>query len=140
MFSEQSVIDLLIPTAYEILEFPDVQYDVFSETDTRLPRIYVGYSSIDSTTPNAEVAYDFLHQHGENLIQSFDIHIVCNKEDLPDIFKAVHGALVGKIPVGQVNDTISLTFALGGLIGKNNGIIHWLSRYKISFPTLFTLY
>lgn len=139
MFSEQSIIDLLEPTGYAVAEFPDVQYDVFGEYDQRLPIIYVGYGGMDSMTPNGAVAYDFLHQHGENLNQFFDIHIVCNKEELPEIFITIHKALAGVVPAGQVYDTIGLTFSQGGLIGKNNGIIHWLSRYRVCFPTLYVL-
>lgn len=131
---------LLESTGYNIQEFPDVQFDIYGEFDYRLPVIFVGYSTIDSKTPSAAVAYDFLHQHGENLIQSFDIHLVCNKEDLPTLFIDVHKALAGKVPVGQVQDSIGLTFAQGGLIGKNNEICYWLSRYRIDFPTLFTMY
>jgi hypothetical protein len=140
MFSEQSIIDLLEPTGYNIAEFPDTQFDIYKEFDERLPLIYVGYSPIDSRVPGSMQAYSFLDLHGEELTQSFDVHIVCNKEDLSQVFLNVHGALVGKIPTGlaEARSTV-LNFAQGGLIGKNNGTVHWLSRYRIGFPTLLTL-
>ena len=140
MFSEQSIIDLLQPTGYNVEEFPDTEFDVYSVIDTRLPIIYVGYATIDAEKTSLPLVYDLYHQHGENLIQHFDIRIVCNKEDLPTLFIAVHGALVGKVPAGQIQDTIGLTLAQSGLMGKNNGICHWLSRYRVALPTLFTLF
>lgn len=141
MFSEESIVALLEPTGYNVTEHPDTQFDIYKEFDERLPIIYVGYASIDSRVPSGLQSYSFLDLHGEELTQSFDIHIVCNKEDLPQIFKDVHTALVGKIPVGVADSRATvLNFAQGGLIGKNNGIVHWLNRYRIGFPTLLTLF
>lgn len=140
MFSEESIIALLEPTGYAIEEFPDTQYNVFGENDVRLPVVYVGYANIDSNTNPNDVNFNYLNLYGENETQFFDIQIVCEKADLVDIRIATHQALVGKLPVGQVQDTTVLQHHQGGLIGKNNGIIHWLDRYKIKFPTIFTLY
>ena len=140
MFSEQSIIDLLVPLGYTIKEFPDKQFDIYAEDDIELPIIFVGYGTIDSEYPGAPISYNYLDLHGENLTQSFDIHLVCTKASLPVLFKDVHTALVGKYPVGFTSDpTTSITFAQGGLIGKNNGNIHWLNRYRIGFPTINTL-
>ncbi len=141
MFSEESIVALLEPTGYNVTEHPDTQFDIYKEFDERLPIIYVGYSSIDSRIPNGLQVYTFLDLHGEELTQSFDIHIVCNKEELPQLFKDTHKALVGKIPSGTIVDgTTVLNFAQGGLIGKNNGTVHWLNRYRIGFPTLLTTF
>ena len=140
MFSEASIIALLEPTGYTIEETPDKQYDIHGENDIRLPIVYVGYANIDSNISPNEVNFNYLNLHGENETQYFDVQIVCEKVDLVDIRIATHQALVGKLPVGQIQDTTVLQHNQGGLIGKNNGIIHWLDRYQIRFPTIFTLY
>lgn len=105
---------------------------------TSLPIIYVGYSTIDSKNPSAPIEYDLFNQYGEDLVQSFDIQIVCTASELSTIWKKVYTALIGYTPTFSQSSGASvsgLTYAQGGVMGIVNDRLYWLDRWRIGFPT-----
>lgn len=119
-----------------------VEYARDKEPNTQelgiLPIVYVGYSSLDSTNPNAPIAYDLFNLHGEDLVQSFDVLTVCEVANLPVIWRKLYSACIGKHPTLSLSSTAStsgLTYAQGGVIGLSNSKLWWLDRWKIGFPT-----
>jgi hypothetical protein len=127
---------LLETTGYSI------EYTRDKEPNTQellsLPVVYVGYASLDSTNPNAPIAYDLFNLHGEDLVQSFDVLTVCEVENLHTVWRKLYSSLIGKHPTLSLSSTAStsgLTYAQGGVIGLSNGKLWWLDRWKIGFPT-----
>jgi hypothetical protein len=103
-----------------------------------LPLVLVGYASIDSEFPNAPIAVDLYNNYGEDLVQSFDIQIVCLEADLPTIWKRLYSNIIGKTPTTTLTGLSAasgFTYAQGGPIGISNGKLWWLDRWRISFPT-----
>ena len=136
MIGLQAVIDLLTPTGYsiELSVSPEVNLQELAE----LPTIYLGYASIQAKNPNAAIAFDIYSTHGEDITQTFDIHIVTLVEDLPAVWQAVYTALVGKTPISIVSSPASVsgfTYAQGGVLGLSNGRIWHLDKYVIGLPT-----
>lgn len=102
-----------------------------------LPVVYVGYFSIDARSPSAPIAYDLYDLYGEDLVQTFDIQIVCTITDLPTIWKAVYSSLIGYTPTSTTSSlasTSGFTFAQGAT-QQSNGKVWDVSRWKIGFPT-----
>lgn len=136
MISLQHVIDFLTPTGYniELSVTPEINLQEVIE----LPTIYLGYSGIQAKNPNAAIASDIYSTHGEDITQTFDIHIVTTIEDLPTVWQAVYMALVGKTPTSIVSSPASVsgfTYAQGGVLGLGNGKIWHLDKYVIALPT-----
>ena len=103
-----------------------------------LPIVFVGYSSIDATNSNAPIAYDLFNNHGEDLIQTFDILIACETVNLPVVWRNVYTSLIGKHPTLGYSSTAStsgLTYSQGGVMGLSNGKLWWIDKYKVGFPT-----
>lgn len=103
-----------------------------------LPIIYVGYASIESKDPNAPIEYDLFNQYGEDLVQTFDIQIVCSASTLPVIWKKVYTVLIGHTPTVTLSSTSSasgFTYAQGGVMGIVNTNLWWIDRWRIGFPT-----
>jgi hypothetical protein len=106
---------------------------------SELPIIYVGYLSIDSKNPSAPIEHDLYNLHGEDLVQSFSIQIVCEALDLPVIWREVYAALIGKTPTStwtSAEATSGLTYAQGGVMGIVNAKVWHVDVWKIGFPTI----
>ena len=101
-----------------------------------LPILYVGYATIDSKNPSTPIEYNVFNTHGEDLVQSFDIQIVCKPADLETIWKTVYTKLIGWNPIGQEVHHSGFTYAQGGVMGLANGNLWWIDRWRIGFPTL----
>jgi hypothetical protein len=101
-----------------------------------LPIIYIGYASIDSKNPSAPIEHTLFNTHGENLVQSFDIQIVCKSSDLPTIWKTIYTKLITWNPEPLEQYHSGFTYSQGGVMGLANGNLWWLDRWKIGFPTL----
>jgi hypothetical protein len=101
-----------------------------------LPIIYIGYSSVTSKNPSAPIEHDLYNMYGEDLVQSFDIHIVCKQADLVTIWKNVYKNLIGYYPVATEESHTGLTYSQGGVVGISNDNLWWLDRYNIGFPTV----
>jgi len=102
-----------------------------------LPIVYVDYFSIDAHSPNAPIAHDLYDLYGEDLVQTFNIQIVCAYNDLPTIWKKVYASLIGYTPTSTTSSlasTSGFTFAQGAT-QQSNGKVWDVSRWKIGFPT-----
>lgn len=103
---------------------------------SNLPIIYVGYHSIDSKNPTVPIEHDLFNQHGEDLVQTFEIQIVCEVQTFSTIWKNVYKSLIGWHPdVVELQHT-GMTYAQGGVMGLENSRLWNLDRWKIGFPTV----
>jgi len=137
MFSEAEVMSILSSLPYSVSLTKGREIELTEETAP--PRIFVGYGNIVSKNPTAPIEYDIYDMHGENLVQYFDIQIVCNREDLPTVWIAIYAAIIGKNPVLAETDRSGFTLAESGPMGFSNSSIWWVSRWIIGFPTVFTI-
>lgn len=103
---------------------------------TDLPIIYIGYATVDSKNPTSPIEHDLYNLHGEDLVQSFDIQIVCRAENLPTIWKNIYSKLIGYNPTPNENMHSGFTYSQGGVMGLANGNLWWIDRWKIGFPTV----
>ena len=101
-----------------------------------LPIIGVGFYDLNSKSPTTPAAMEFYQMTGENLVQGFDVQIICEQKDLVVIWREVFKALVGTNEEPIDEQFSGLTYASGGVIGFDNGRINWLDRYRIDFPTI----
>lgn len=137
MFKESDVVTLLTSLPYTISLTKGKEIELTEETAA--PKIYVGYGNIVARNAGNPIAYDIYDTHGENLTQFFDIQIVCNREDLPTVWKAIYVAMIGKNPVPEEVERSGFTLAESGPMGFSNSTIWWVSRWIIGFPTVFTI-
>lgn len=121
-------------TAYTIAFSRDREVDLQEQTE--LPIIYVGYGSIDSKNPTSPVEHDFLNLHGEDLVQTLSIQIVCTTIQLSTVWKAVYTALVGWNPTPGEQYHSGFTYSQGGVVGLSNSKIWHVDYWKIGFPTV----
>jgi hypothetical protein len=135
MINVQVLIDRLKAETNYTVELARVREPELQET-IALPIIYIGYASVDSKNPSAPQEYTMLNSHGEDLVQSFDIQIVCKGTALPAIWKAVYSALVGYNPVPNEAMHSGFTYSQGGVMGLANGNLWWVDRWRIGFPTV----
>lgn len=133
MINVQTIIDKLKADTTYTIELARVREPELQEAIT-LPIIYVGYASIDSKNPSAPQELTMLNSHGEDLVQSFDIQIVCKGTALPTIWKAVYSALIGYNPVPNEAMHSGFTYSQGGVMGLANGNLWWVDRWRIGFP------
>lgn len=134
------MIDIaLLKTQLETAGYP-VQYSRSKEPVlqelTDLPIIYLGYSTIDSKHPSSPIEYSLLNQHGEDLVQSFSIQIVCEQTMLSTIWKTIHPVLIGWNPNPNEAYRSGLTYSQGGVVGIENSRIWWVDIWRLGFPTV----
>jgi hypothetical protein len=101
-----------------------------------LPIIYIGYSTVISKNPTASIEHDIFNMNGEDLVQGFDIQIVCKQTDLVTIWKNVYKNLIGYNPLAIEYNHSGLTYVQGGVIGVSNDNLWWLDRWHLGFPTV----
>lgn len=138
MFSEESIMQILKDnTSYRIAYGKERDFNLLEVSEMNI--IYVGYSTIYNKSPNRTVEYSFYNSHGEDLVQSFDVSIVCLRKDLPKIWRDSFAALIGKNPIPEEADRGGLTLAESGPMGFSNNAVWWLNRWNIGFPTVYTI-
>ena len=138
MFSEDNIIQLIKDgTSYKTAYGKERDYNLLENAEMNV--IYVGYSTIYNKTPTRTVEYSFYNSHGEDLVQSFDVSIVCLRKDIPKIWGDCFRALIGKNPIPAEADRGGLTLAESGPMGFTNNAVWWLNRWNIGFPTVYTI-
>lgn len=126
---------LHVDTGYKVEHARIKEPDLTEFVD--LPVIYVGYATIDSKNPTSPIEHSFFNLHGEDLVQGFDVQIVCDIDSLATIWKNCYTSLIGFNPIPGEEYRSGFTYSQGGMIGISNGRIWWLDRWKIGFPTVF---
>ena len=135
MFDSASIITRLeTETRYTVERLKDKQISLSKTVE--LPLIYVGFASLDSDDPSIPGALNNYDQHGEDLIQAFDIQIVCLEDELVTVWRAIHTAIIGWNPQPLEEQFSGFTYKQGGMIGLENGRLWWLDRWQIAFPTM----
>ena len=102
---------------------------------TALPIIFVGYHSIDCKEPNVPLESTIFNTNGENLVQNFEIHIVCSVSAFRTVWINVYKSLIGWNPVATEIYHSGFTFAQGGKMGISNSKLWDVSVWRIGFPT-----
>jgi len=134
MYDIADIITLMQTTGYTV-ERAKAKEPVLSELNT-LPIAYVGFRGIDSNNPTTPESFSNYEQNGENLIQTFDVHICCESTDLPVIWRKIYKSLSGKNPIPAEAQFSSITYQQGGVIGIENARLWWLDRWAVQFPSL----
>ena len=102
---------------------------------SELPLIYVGYATIDSMDANTPTATGYFLHHGEDLIQSFDVHICCETSFFRTVWINVYRELIGYNPNEPAKNTAGLSYSQGGMMGLEDNKMWWMDRWRINFPT-----
>jgi len=105
-----------------------------------LPVIYIGYATFDSKFPNQPIESTIFNKHGENIVQTFEIHIVCANADFKTIWVDIYEALIGQNPAPSEKQHTGFTYAQGGKMGRSNGKLWNVDLWRIGFPTNKQLY
>jgi hypothetical protein len=108
-----------------------------------LPIIYVAYSSEQMANPNAPIAYDIYSEHGEDIIQTFEIKIVSTISDFYLVWREVYKSLIGYTPtptLASIASTSGMTYRQGAVMGLSNGKLWHLALWNIGFPTTNVLF
>lgn len=101
-----------------------------------LPIIYVGYHKLNSKNPTVPIEHDLFNQHGEDLVQTFELQIVCEIRNFSTIWKNIYKTLIGWHPdIVELQHT-GMTYSEGGVMGLENSRLWHIDRWKIGFPTV----
>jgi hypothetical protein len=130
MIEIQTLISKLIISNYEITEaretIPDLEFK----------KIYISYATIAPIRVINPIDNMILNQHGEDLVQTFDIQIVCPTIDFSSVWSSIYSQLYGWNPTSNEVNASGFVKGEGGKLGIVNGNLHWVDRWMISFPTL----
>lgn len=130
---ETIITRLQSQTSYTIQVAKDILPNLQEATD--LPIVYVGYGTIDSKEPNVPLESTIFNTNGENLVQSFELHIVCAVSDFRAVWINIYNALLGWNPIATEIYHSGFTFAQGGKMGLSNNKLWDVSIWRIGFPT-----
>lgn len=119
--------------SYDIRLAKEVQVNMLD--DYELPAVFVGYAAVDSKDPNIPLESTIFNTNGEDLVQSFEIQIVCNMTDFRSIWVNLYNALIGKNLIPTEVYHTGFTYSQGGRMGLSNGRFWWVDIWKIGFPT-----
>lgn len=134
MIDIQVVLDYLaLNTPYRV-EFAKDTLPNFQDI-VDLPVIFVGYATIDSKNPRAPIEHSLFNTNGEDLVQAFEIHIVCQTASFSTIWKNVYTKLIGWNPDYTEKYHSGFTYSQGGKMGLSNSKFWHVDIWKIGFPT-----
>jgi hypothetical protein len=138
MIPLQVLIDRLeSQTPYTTVRTRPIETEDFSLGE--LPIITVNYSSIVSKNPEAPIEHDIYNTYGEDLVQVYDLQILCLEDEFHTIWRTVYKALIGYTPSATISGTEAtsgFTYAQGVVMGISNGKVQWGERWRIGFPTI----
>jgi hypothetical protein len=135
MFSRDILIDRIndqtIYTAERARSMDSQQQD-----PTELPIVYVGFHG-GQRNPPVPIDIDYFNQHGEDIIQVFEVRMYCLETDLVTMWQAVYTAINGYTPVLSNSSTASVSgFAMiRWETAEVNGKIIDTSLWAIGFPS-----
>lgn len=135
MFSIDVLINRIASeTGYTTL--PARPLDSNQQDPSELPIIYIGYKGIHHN-PKEPIEYAFLNQHGEDLIQVFEVKIVTDIENLVQVWRQVYTSLNGYTPILSNTSTAAVSgfsFIVGDTEEANGKLLD-VSKWAIEFPT-----
>jgi hypothetical protein len=135
MFSTNVLIDRLISElGYTVLQAPAL--DSNQQDINSLPTLYVGYVSIHRI-PQVPIDMDYFNQHGEDIIQVFEVKIVTDMDNLIDVWRKTYTAINGYTPILSNTSTASVSgfaFISSDTVEANDKVID-VSRWAIGFPS-----
>ena len=105
------------------------------QDETELPVIYCTYATVDSKDPNVPIESSIFKSHGEDLVQTFEVHILDTLDNFRATWVLLFNNLTGKnIDPDEVYYS-GFTYAQGGKMGLSNGKIVWVDLWRIGFST-----
>lgn len=139
MIDTSTVINLIIAgttlTSAQVVRAKETEDNLQNQSE--IPMVYVGFATIDSKNPSKPIDHNMFNYHGEDLLQSFDITIVCNEASLVTLWRAVYKSLIGQNPNANEKLRTGFTYVQGGKVAITNGKIWHMDRWRIGFPSLF---
>ena len=135
MFDLTELITLLETGTPYTIKRAKVKQPALAE-EQNMPIVYVGFSTLDSSAPTTPHAMERYAENGEDLVQGFDIQIICLEEDLVATWRTVYKAWIGKNPNPLEEAFSGFTYQQGGVLGIDNGRICWLDKVSIGFPVV----
>ena len=137
MIDVQTVIDYIkANTTFDVQLAQDIQPNL--QETFALPQVFVGYSTIKSKFPNQIRELDVLNSNGEDLVQAFEIQIVCEQSNFRAIWITLFKLLITWNPIPTEIMHTGFTYQLGGKMGSNVRF-WWTDVYVIGFPTGLSL-
>ena len=140
MFSRSVLIDRInSTTAYTAL--PAKAMDSSQQDPIDLPIVYVGYHGVQRI-PAVPINIDYLNQHGEDIVQVFEIRIYATESTLVDAWRTIYTAINGYTPILSNTSTSAVSgFALiiSETVEVNNTLID-TSKWSIGFPSTNVLF
>ena len=135
MFPRSVLIDRInTQTAYTAV--PARSLDSTQQEPSTLPIVYVGFNG-GQRNPPIPIDIDYFNQHGEDIIQVFEVKLYCKETDLVTTWQAIYTAINGYTPVLSNTSTASVNgFAMvrWETVEVNNIIID-TSLWAIGFPS-----
>jgi len=102
-----------------------------------LPLIYIGPFMLDSSAGGSVITNsNIFTEHGENLIETFEIHIQDTPENLYKSWRNVAKSINGVNPYDHNEQNSIIFYKEGHIQGYEQGQIRWLDYWNLSFPSL----
>jgi hypothetical protein len=134
MIDAQDIIDHLVANNIPATWVEDINTNVQEDVD--VTSIGVGDTRI--TAKNASDVYEIgdynRNQNGSNLVQGFEIHIVCPKDQFRTTWITVYNLLNGYNPEPREKLHSGLTYNHGGKVSCGDRKYH-IDNWNIGFPT-----
>ena len=133
MYPLNEIKTLIETTGYSVILAKP--HEPLLNTLMELPKIYIGYRSIDSRDPNKPEAFSNFEDAAENLTQLFEVQICCEVIDLHTIWRRVYFSLHGKNTQPLESEFSGITYQNGGLMGQENNRMWWVDLWGVQFPS-----
>jgi hypothetical protein len=135
MFNRSVLIDRInTQTIYTAV--PARALDSTQQDPSTLPIVYVGYNG-GQRNPPIPIDIDYFNQHGEDIIQVFELKLYVKEEDLVTTWQSIYTAINGYTPILSNTSTSSVSgFAMiRWETVEVNSIIIDSSLWAIGFPS-----
>lgn len=100
-----------------------------------IPAIFMQYATVDSQFPNLPLERTIFNTQGENLVQTFEFHIVCDINNLRSIWVELYQKFIGWYPIESEKYHTGFTYRQGGKMGLVGNRILWVDLWNVGFPT-----
>lgn len=139
MIDEQTVVDYIkAQTSYTHVSLAEDTIPNLQDI-VDLPQIFAGYASIDSKDPNVPIEHTLFNTNGEDLVQTFEIHIISSRAAFRATWITLYNTLIGWNPIPLEKYHSGFTYAFGGKMGRSHGKIIHVDAWRIGFPTNYIL-
>jgi len=138
MFNLSLLISHITATTGYPTEFAREKEPMLSEV-TQLPSVTVGYFQLNQKdiTGSGNLLTGSNFQITAELIQEIEVQIICTPATLHLVQRIVYDACVQWMPNPNTAQAYSgLTYKVGGVVGLDNGRLHWLDRWELDLSAI----